>query len=111
MRVHRSEDLQRNIPLLNAFGFFALCMVVMPVIVPLFESRGLNLAQVFILQAIFGAIVVLLEVPSGYLADRWGRRRALLLGALFHGAGYSLLGFTEGFAGLVVFEMTVAVGV
>lgn len=111
MKSYDKALLARNLPLLNAFGFCAVCMVIMPVIVPLFESRGLTLAEVFMLQAIFGAGVVLLEVPSGYIADRYGRKLALLVGAVFHGLGYSLLGFTEGFVGLVVFELTLAVGV
>jgi MFS family permease len=32
-------------------------------------------------QALFGVAVVVFELPSGYLADRIGRRRSLLIGA------------------------------
>jgi predicted MFS family arabinose efflux permease len=38
--------------------------------------------QVLLLEAIYYAGVVVLEVPSGYLSDRIGRRRTLLLGSV-----------------------------
>jgi MFS family permease len=105
-----NRNLQKNIPILYAFSFFWLSMVIIPVIVPFFESRGLNLAQVFYLQAIFAAFVVLFEVPSGYIADVFGRRNALIAGSIFHGLGFSWLYFAEGFGQLVLFEMTVGLG-
>ena len=105
-----NKKLQRNIPVLYLFSFFWLSMVIIPVIVPLFESKGLNLAQVFYLQAIFAAFVVLFEVPSGYIADVFGRRNALIAGSIFHGLGFSWLYFAEGFGQLVLFEMTVGLG-
>ena len=80
-----NKKLQKNIPILYVFSFFWLSMVIIPVIVPFFESRGLTLAQVFYLQAIFAAFVVLFEVPSGYIADVFGRRNALIAGSIFHG--------------------------
>jgi MFS family permease len=105
-----NKNLQKNIPVLYLFSFFWLSMVIIPVIVPLFESKGLNLAQVFYLQAIFAAFVVLFEVPSGYIADVFGRRNALIAGSIFHGLGFSWLYFAEGFGQLVLFEMTVGLG-
>lgn len=39
----------------------------MPVVVLFFESRGLSMTQVFLLQSIFSLGIVLFEVPTGYL--------------------------------------------
>jgi MFS family permease len=104
------DQLQRNIWVLYVFSFFWLSMVIIPIIVPLFESRGLNLAQVLYLQAIFAGFVVLFEVPSGYIADAFGRKNTLVAGSIFHGIGFSWLYFAEGFFELVVFEMIVGLG-
>ena len=105
-----NNNIERNIPVLYGFSFFWLSMVIMPVIVPLFESRGLTLAQVFYLQAIFAGFVVLFEVPSGYIADVFGRKTALVAGSVFHGIGFTWLCFAEGFIELILFEMIVGLG-
>jgi len=103
-------ELKRNLKLLNAFSFFWLALVIIPVIVPFFATKGLSLADVFVLQSAFALSVVIFEVPSGYLADIIGRRKALILGSLFHGVGFTLLCFADSFAGLVLFEVTVGLG-
>ena len=104
------KKLERNMPILYLFSFFWLSMIIAPIIVPFFESRGLSLAQVFYLQAIFALSVVLFEVPSGYIADVFGRKNALVSGSIFHGIGFTWLYFADSFAGLAIFEMTVGLG-
>jgi MFS family permease len=104
------EKLQRNIPVLFVFSFFWLSMVILPVIVPFFASKGLSLTQVYYLQAIFASVVVICEIPSGYIADVLGRKNALVVGSLFHGIGFSLLYFVDDFAGLVLFEAMLGIG-
>lgn len=85
-------------------------MVLMPVIVLFFESRGLRLSEVLLLQAWFAGLVLVLEVPSGYLADLLGRKRTLVVGSLFGGIGHVVLLFAHGFWQLAVFEACLAVG-
>ncbi len=104
-------ELRRNLKVLYAFSFCSLALVIIPVIVPFFATKGLSLADVFMLQSAFALSVVVFEVPSGYLADVIGRRNALILGSLFHGVGFTLLCFVDGFAGLVVFEIIVGLGI
>lgn len=103
------HGLKRNIRILYALAFFQTFMLISPVLVPFFESLGMSLSEIFYLQAIYASVIVLLEAPSGYLADRFGRRAVLLIGALANGAGYLWLVFAEGFAGLVVFEVILGV--
>ncbi|NLW03362.1 MAG: MFS transporter [Clostridiaceae bacterium] len=43
-------------------------------------SRGMNLVQIGILEAIFHIANMLCEVPTGYIADRFGRKTSRLLG-------------------------------
>jgi len=64
--------------------------------------------QVFQLQSIFALCVVLLEVPSGYLADLFGRRRSLVLAGVFHGAAFTVLAASHSFSGFVVFQVLAA---
>lgn len=103
------KKLQRNITSIYALAFFHSFMVIVPVLVPFFADKGLSLAEIFYLQAIFASTVVLLEAPSGYFADLFGRKRALVLGALLHGVGYLMLNFADDLASLIVFEITLGI--
>lgn len=103
------QGMKRNIRIVYALAFFHTFMLIAPVLVPFFESKGLTLSEIFYLQAIFATVVVLLEAPSGYLADKMGRRGVLLIGSVAHGAGYLFLVFADGFWPLVVFEVILGV--
>lgn len=104
------QQLKKNIRILYAFSFFWLALVIIPVIVPFFATKGLSLADVFLLQSVFALSVLVFELPSGYVADVIGRRNALIIGSFFHGLGFTLLCFADSFAGLVLFEVTVGLG-
>ena len=105
------NGLKRNIRILYALAFFQTFMLISPVLVPFFESLGLSLSEIFYLQAIYASVIVLLEAPSGYLADRFGRRAVLLIGSIANGAGYAWLVFADGFMGLIIFEMILGVAI
>ena len=103
------KKLQRNITAIYALAFFQSFMVIVPVLVPFFAAKGLSLAEIFYLQAIFATTIVLLEAPSGYFADLFGRKLALVVGAFLHAVGYLLLNFADDLGSLIVFEITLGV--
>jgi MFS family permease len=105
-----TKQLQRNITGTLVFGFFQVFLVIMPVIVPFFESRGLDMQDIFVLQALFALVVLVMEVPSGYLADLLGRKHTMVVGASFLAAGQTMLLFADGFWGLAVFEIALGIG-
>jgi predicted MFS family arabinose efflux permease len=51
----------------------------LPVLVLLPLDRGLTLSQVGLTVAVQGLVVLVLELPTGGLADAWGRRPVLLV--------------------------------
>lgn len=103
------EGMKRNIRIVYALAFFHTFMLIAPVLVPFFESKGLSLSEIFYLQAIFAIVIVILEAPSGYLADKMGRRGVLVIGSVAHGAGYLFLVFADGFWQLAVFEIILGI--
>lgn len=52
------------------------------IIVLFYLHRGLSLSEVFYLSIIWSLTSLMTEVPTGYLADRIGRKRTLLLGVV-----------------------------
>ena len=102
--------LQNNIRTIYLMGFFHSFMVVIPVFVPLLQGHGLSMSEVLQTQAMFALTIALCEVPSGYIADTWGRRGAILLGAALNAVGFlSLLG-ADSFMDFVLYEVILGVG-
>lgn len=110
IKLSDKKALSRNPGRIYALAFFQTFLIIVPVAVPFFQSKGLSMQDVFLLQAVFGAVIALAEIPSGYLADLWGRRNALLLGAIFCGLGHSFLLAAQGFWTLVAFEACLGLG-
>lgn len=69
----------------------------LPVKVLIPSARGLSLSQIGIVMGAFSLTVVLLELPTGGLADSWGRRRVLILGGCATLVGVGLLAFASTF--------------
>jgi predicted MFS family arabinose efflux permease len=94
-------------------SFHALQFVLFPIpIVTLFwkDQIGLSLTDIMVLQAVFGLSSVLLEFPSGYLADRIGHRASLLAGAALWVVGWALYASALTFAGVMVAEIVLGAG-
>lgn len=67
--------------------------LLIPVMVLLLLDRGLSLAQLGLVFAAQGLMVLVLELPTGGLADAVGRRRVLLVASLFQITAVALLIF------------------
>lgn len=98
------ERLQRNVYRTLLVGYFQVFLVIIPVAVPFFSSLGLSMGDVFLLQAWFGLVVLITEMPSGYVADVLGRKNTLVAGVVLGAIGHSVLLGAEGFWSLMVFE-------
>ncbi len=46
------------------------------------EERGLTLGQVLLFEALYSAVVIATELPTGMMADRFGRRISLVVGTV-----------------------------
>ncbi|MGI9324421.1 MAG: MFS transporter [Pseudomonadales bacterium] len=103
------QQMRRNLARTLWLAFFQVFLLIMPIAVPFFQSKGLSMQQVFSLQALFALVVLLSEVPSGYVADVLGRKPTLIIGALFSGVGNTVLLFADGFWGLALFEVSLAI--
>ncbi|MFM7033912.1 MAG: MFS transporter [Planctomycetia bacterium] len=72
---------RRNAALFVAFRILFNVRFYYPVFMVMFLDFGVTLEQFGILNAVWAAAIVLLEVPSGALADLVGRRRLLVASA------------------------------
>jgi MFS family permease len=69
------------------FQFLNQLLFSIPIITLFLQDNGLSVTEVMLLQSVFSVIIVLLEVPSGYFSDIFGRKKTLIISSFF-----SLLG-------------------
>lgn len=91
-----------------AFRLLATSYPFVPVAVAFASSRGLGLVEIMTLKSIYAAVVLASEVPTGALADRLGRRRAMMLGAATMVAACLLWAVAHGFAAFAAAEVLAA---
>jgi MFS family permease len=83
--------IERNIGLFLAFRILFHTRLYYPVFMVMFLDYGITVEEFGLLNAIWAATIVLLEVPSGALADLVGRRRLVVAGAVLMVAEMLLL--------------------
>ncbi len=77
------RHFQRNIRVYYLFMSSTGFMIFLPIwMVYLLDGRGLSISQISIFESVFWLTLVICEVPTGAVADRFGRRVSLCLGAL-----------------------------
>ncbi|MBI3892498.1 MAG: MFS transporter [Candidatus Wallbacteria bacterium] len=74
------------------------------------QKRHISAAAVAAILAFSDLVVMALNVPTGVLADRFGRRRSLIAGSAAQVGGILLLWLCESSAGVALGCVTIAVG-
>jgi MFS family permease len=81
------------------------------VLIFFYADRGLSLAEVFLIKNMVSVIVVVMEIPSGLVSDLFGRRRALIIGAVAKFIGCLIIATSSQFGLLAVAYGLIGVGV
>lgn len=105
-----ASNVKHNIPKLYVIKIAKWFMLFMPFMIPFFEDNGLHLSEISILKAIYSISIVVLEIPSGYLADILGRKTTLLLGSILGFFGFGIYSFSYGFTGFLIAEIILGFG-
>ena len=72
------------------------------VMLPIWQSEfGLSFAALGLMKTVFSGTLAGFQIPSGFLAERYGAPIVLALGTALAGLGYCLAGFSSGVAALV----------
>src|SRR3989442_4715294 len=75
------------------FTVQALLMFILwvPIWVVFLQQKGLNLTAIGVLEAGAWVLTAALEVPTGAIADRWGRKASLAIGAFAYAMAMFLI--------------------
>jgi MFS family permease len=106
------RDVKNNALLIVWHTMLLNTMFFVPVLVPYFrDALGVDYQGFMLCQAIFSGIIILMDVPTGLLADIWTRRTTMIVGTALYAAGEVLLLVVHGFAGAAIAESLLGVAV
>ena len=104
------DQISRNQKIFLITGL-DITVLITPVIVLVWLETGLNFDEMLLLQGIFVLPIILLEVPSGSIADYWSRKGCIVLFHLLFGSGmffyavgdsFIVFAFAELLAGMAI---------
>jgi MFS family permease len=76
-----------------------------PIITLYWRRNGLDLLDIFWLQAVFALSIVVFEIPTGYIGDRIGRKKTLLLCCAIAATGWLLYAWAHTFGQFLFAEV------
>ena len=103
-------NVSRNIPVLFSIKFCKWLMLYMPIVLLFYKENNLGNNELFLLHGIYSLVIALWEVPSGVIADRWGRKPSMQLGTFMGMLGFLIYSFTGGFWGFLLAEIALGLG-
>jgi len=96
----KKELLERNIKYYYLFSIFCFTPIAIPILTVFWQNNGLTLSDIYLLEAIFSVIVVIIDVPMGMIADKIGKRTSIkystimmFLGWISYASGSSFFAF------------------
>jgi len=72
----------KNIKLLYASTFFHNLIFAYVIERLFWQQRGMTIQMVVYAEIIYAVTIIILEIPTGILADKWSRKNLLVIGAL-----------------------------
>jgi len=100
--MSRSDKLKRNLSMLFWGKAFAELNILNAIVTLFYLHRGLGIEEIFYLGIVWSIATLIFEVPTGYLADRFGRKRTLLLGTFLLTLSWIVTWFAHGFPAFVI---------
>ncbi len=103
-----SVNFKANIWKFYLFKVFTSFALFVPIMVLFWQDNGLSFTEIMLLQSVFSISVVLFEIPSGYFADIFGRKNALILASLAFPVAIFLYAISHSFWIFLLGEISMA---
>src|SRR5512137_261289 len=100
--------IERNIPKNYLYTFLSGTRLSEAIWMLYLAFRGMSLVQIGLIESVFHVTSMLMEVPTGIVADRFGRKTSRLLGRVMAMAGTALMIGSRSFWGFALAFVFVA---
>jgi len=105
-----ADHVDRQVRILGAYATLTYPFASVPFLYFYLRGFGIGVDDYANLIAIYYVTMVVAEVPTGLLADRFGRRATLIAGPAVLAAGFLTLRFGDGFPSFALGELLLGLG-
>ena len=109
--LEESKRFKRNISLSYAISALMWGRFFIPVLALFYISSQVTLAQFTIIMSVFSLTTLLLEIPTGVVADLLGKKKTLLLSRAMYIIEIALIAFFNGFWVFLIAKVISGIGV
>lgn len=106
----RNNKPRRNMRLITAESAITAALLSMPIMAPFYLELGLNQEQIALSQMAFTVVVMVLNLPLGWVADRFSRKWANAIGDLTVALAFLLYSTVQNFWQIVFCETLCGIG-
>jgi len=104
-----NNKLRKRLWMYYAFRVLGNTSFLAPIFMLFLIDRGLSSFQIFVTQAAYMLADLMLTVPAGAFADKFGRKKALMISAAVYSVSTIVYGFAGGFVDVLFAELMFAV--
>jgi MFS family permease len=104
-----NKKLRKRLWMYYAFRVLGNTSFLAPIFMLFLIDRGLSSTEIFVTQAAYMLADLLLTVPAGAFADKFGRKKALFVSAAIYSVGSVVYGLANGFVDVLFAELLFAV--
>ena len=108
--MQKEKETKRNIRLVMLETIITAGMLAMAIMTPFFLSIGLNQEEIALTQMIFTVVVMILNIPLGWVADRFSRKWANIIGDLICAVTLLCYSQVQSFWQVVACETVLGIG-
>lgn len=103
VRDRETARFRSNVSKSYMYAFLMQFMLWLPIwVLYLRDERGFSLTQITLLDIPFFLLIVFAEVPTGAVADRFGRKVSLMLGSGLFAVALAVFGVASSFVVILI---------
>ena len=103
-------NYKSNLNKIYFYYFSTYFMVYLPYIVYYFQYIGFNLTKIAILFAVKNLTQIILEIPTGYIADRIGKVKTLVISLILEIIGLVIILYSTSYSAIIISHIILGAG-
>lgn len=101
----------RNVLVLTIVTFLYSLQFYNTIYTLLLKNKGFSYWEIFMLESVISAAVFVFEVPSGYIADRIGRRNTLIFSVICYAVSVYIIAIGRSYFAFIILSAIFGIGI